>query len=262
MSEELIEARFLELLNRAYEGWQQKIEADFSAGAFAHELELLESDDLYSTFGLATPEYVLIRLMGRMSISIGRRLGELYDNLPKYVASERFGITPAQVARKVSGLNLDVCIPTAELLTEDQEAVTACALTHLDVDITEMAGLGIEIRYNFNPNDSARLRKDVAMADGLVEQDLVPVYLVFSAISPREDAIRRLRNAGWRFLIADQASSFTKDLLGLDLAVLFNDPKVRKIVANGVDGMMASLFGSAAFRGAVEAERSRRVADR
>ena len=247
------EGRFLELLNRAYEGWKRKIELDFSATSSASELALLESDELYSTFGLATPEYVLIRLMGRVSISIGRRLGELYDNLPKYVAADRFGLTPAEVSRKVNGLNLDVCVPLDRLSADDVESVLACAGRHLKSNVAETAGLGIEIRYNFNPNDSARLRKDVAMAQGLRDEGLVPVYLVFSGISPRDEAIKRLKGGGWEFLIASQASDFTKDLLGLDLAILFENPEVRRIVEHGVDGMMRSLFSSAAFRDAWDA---------
>src|SRR5699024_10291317 len=142
-------------------------------------------------------------------------------NLPKFVASARFGLTPAEVAAKIDGLNLDVQIPFQLMEDDDVEiARQAVATSFGGAALDGFAGLGIEIRYNFNPNDSARLRKDVAMARGLVEEGLMPIYLVFSGISPRHEAIERLRRAGWNFLIGSTAAEFTVELLGLDLATL------------------------------------------
>src|SRR5690606_12444668 len=94
-------------------------------------------------------------------------------------------------------------------------------------DLAGAKGIGIEIRYNFNPNDSARLRKDVAMAENLAFNGLLPIYLVFSGISPRDEAIARLKRAGWSFLIGKPAVQFAKDLLGLDLATILEKPDVQ-----------------------------------
>ena len=246
------EARFIELLDRAFAGWKAKIEADFSESSYNDELAKLVSDDVYRMFGLAVPEYVLIRLMGRVSISIGRRLGELYDNLPKFVAAAHFGLSPSDVSAKIDGLNLDVGIPFALLTAEDRASALQCVESHLGEDVTSWAGLGIEIRYNFNPNDSARLRKDVAMASGLVAEGLCPIYLVYSGISPRDEAIERLRRGGWRFLVAKEASDFTECLLGLDLGGLLSDDEVQQTIATRVDEMMLSLVRSSAFQAAIE----------
>ncbi|GAA3200619.1 hypothetical protein [Microbacterium terregens] len=251
-SPEKTQARFLELLRRALMGWQDKVDNDFSVGNSSKELASLESDPVYAQFGLASNGYVLIRLMGRMSISIGRRLGELYDNLPKYVAAARFGLTPSDVAAKIVGLNLDVCIPFSLLTEEDRVLALAAteAATGQAVDPARR-GLGIEIRYNFNPNDSARLRKDVAMAEGLIAEGLVPIYLVFSGISPRAEAIARLKRAGWLFLIADDAAAYTKELLGLDLSSLLSSESVQAEVRAGTDGIMSAIVGSVAMKNAL-----------
>jgi hypothetical protein len=251
-SPEATEARFLELLRRALSGWRQKAETEFGSEHSARMLAELEADDVYASFGFASHGYVLIRLMGRMSISIGRRLGELYDNLPKFVAAARFDLQTSDVAAKINGLNLDVCIPFA-LLSEDDQAlarrVTAAATT---VEIPDqVAGLGIEIRYNFNPNDSARLRKDVDMATGLIAQGFVPIYLVFSGISPRDEAIARLKRAGWLFLIAGDAAAFTKNLLGLDLAALLKTPAVQSEIKAETASLMSSIAASAAMSNAL-----------
>lgn len=251
-SPEKTKARFIQLLRRALQGWQDKVDNDFSGTNAAQELNRLRSDPVYSQFGLASNGYVLIRLMGRMSISIGRRLGELYDNLPKYVAAARFGLTPSDVAAKISGLNLDVLIPFRLLIDEDRRlALTATeAATGVTVDPARK-GLGIEIRYNFNPNDSARLRKDVSMAEGLIAEDLVPIYLVFSGISPRAEAIARLKRAGWLFLIADDAAAYTKELLGLDLASLLSGADVQDEVRVATDGIMSAIVRSSAMQNAL-----------
>src|SRR3954468_23657411 len=100
--------------------------------------------------------------MGRMSITFGRRLGEIYDKLPRFVASARFDVAPEQVAEKFNGLELDIGLRYSLLSGPDREHLAA-VLAEYGADGTE-TGVGIEIRYNFNPNDSARLRKDVDMA--------------------------------------------------------------------------------------------------
>lgn len=252
-------ARFLELLTRALDGWHEKILLDFSEASFDAELSDLLSDEVYKSFGLAEPEYVLIRLMGRVSISVGRRLGELYDNLPKFVAATRFGLTPEEVAEKIDNLKLDVYIPFDKLTKTDLDASIAVVQSSLGLDASISEGLGIEIRYNFNPNDSARLRKDVAMAEGLIARNLVPIYLVYSGISPREEAMDRLTRAGWNFLVAGDASTFTKELLGLDLAKFFEDKDVKNVIADGVDRMMVAMMESVAFSKAVDSARERQL---
>lgn len=109
-------------------------------------------------------------------------------------------------------------------------------------------GVGIEIRYNFNPNDSARLRKDVDMARYVQEQGLYPVYLIYSAISPRDDAIGRLTRAGWTFLQGEQATSFTNELFGADFLGIMERPEVRDRIHEEVRQMMRGIFESYAFK--------------
>lgn len=226
---------------------------DFSSANAHAELAALESDKVYSEFGLASNGYVLIRLMGRMSISIGRRLGELYDNLPKFVAAARFGLEPADVSARISGLNLDVCVPFGKLSRDDIVLAKRAVVDALNLNAfpDEASGLGIEIRYNFNPNDSSRLRKDVAMAEGLRAVGLLPIYLVYSGISPRAEAIARLRRAGWSFLIAVEAAAFTRDLLGLDVSSLMASERVQTEVREGTDTIMSAIVRSSAMSNAL-----------
>ena len=81
--EHKLEQQFIGQLRHHLEGWRQKVIADFSKGNFDSELASLSSDPVYPKFHFHSAAYVNIRFMGRMSISIGRRLGEIYDKVPR-----------------------------------------------------------------------------------------------------------------------------------------------------------------------------------
>lgn len=249
----IVEERFLEAIRHHFRGWHAKVDTDFSESAFQNELDALTGDEVYAAFGFANPAYVLTRLVGRMSISIGRRLGEIYDKIPQIATGARFGLDSNDVVIKVRGkLLLDIHIPFAKLSSNDKDHAVNVLQRHAKVDLTNVQGIGIEVRYNFNPNDSARLRKDKEMAGYLIEDGLVPVYLVFSSISPRDEAIASLRRAGWRFLIGDAAIQFMKDLVEMDFHAILSKPKVKAEVAKEVEAMMGNMLRSAAFQRAVE----------
>lgn len=243
----LIQERFLEELRHHLGGWAAKISSDFSEKTYRQELANLTGDPVYRAFGFATPEYVVVRLIGRVSISIGRRLGEIYDKILRFVVQTRFNLAPEDVSAKVGKLLLDVRIPHAKLSPPDQEHVWRTVRRHLPA-VQQGAGLGIEVRYNFNPNDSSRLRKDVSMVRLLERADLRPVYLVFSGISPREEAIARLRRAGWNFLIGPHAMRFMGHLTGMDLVAILERPAIRREVDQHVATIMGTIFESHAFR--------------
>src|SRR5690606_11262645 len=97
------------------------------------------------------------------------------------------------------------------------------------------------------PNDSARLRKDVDMAGYVQAEGLFPLYLIYSAISPRDEAIARLTRAGWRFLQGADASDFTTQLFGADFLGILERPEVRSKVHEEVRELMSSIFTSHAF---------------
>ncbi len=248
------EKKLMEELRHHLRGWQEKAENTFSRKTFEYELSQLESDPLYRDFGFSNNEYVLIRSMGRISISIGRRLGELYDKIPRFAVQAKYDLEHDDVALKMgpkgSQLNLDIGIPYRRLHAEDVEIVNSVFEDH---SIPPMgSGYGIEIRYNFNPNDSSRLRKDVSMANYLAEANLTPTYLVFSSISPRNEAIDRLKRAGWHFLIGDDASSFMYDLCGLDVLSVLENPDISKEIQAEINKMYEGIFLSYGFKEATK----------
>ena len=241
-----LEAAIIAELRHHLAGWREKIKNDFSTSNYDKELAALKSDPLYPKFNLDTPDYVNIRFMGRVSISIGRRLGEIYDKIPRRLAIEKYGITKNQVAPKFGGLELDVGLRFSELQSEDAKFVSNICTKHLGEEI-KTDGIGIEIRYNFNPNDSSRLRKDCDMATKLKGVGLRPVYLIFSSISPRDEAISRLERAGWKFLVGQNALDFATELLGMDLAEIWDRPTIKAEIKKEIDGMMSDIKTSHSF---------------
>ena len=245
--EKQLEVHFIQALRHHLRGWRAKVTSDFCQENYEQELAALNGDPIYSQFHFNSPSYVNIRLMGRMSISIGRRLGEIYDKIPRLLAAARFNLTPAQVAPKFKGLELDISLRFSEISKQDTAFIQGVCKNHIAVTPVGK-GVGIEIRYNFNPNDSSRLRKDEEMARQLLAENLEPIYLVFSAISPRDEVIARLKRAGWTFLVGPLAISFATDLLGMDLNSILSRPTVSQEIQNEIDAMMSDIKCSYAFK--------------
>lgn len=248
VTSERVKARFLKELKHHLDGWRAKVKNDFGEVNYNKELAELTSDSLYPRFNFATAEYVNIRFIGRMSISIGRRLGEIYDKIPRFLVGARFNLEPKVVAPKIEKLELDICLEFERLEDANRSSVYAeLAKIFPDTDFGEYLGLGIEIRYNFNPNDSSRLRKDVDMAKNLIKSKLFPIYLIFSSISPRDEAIKRLTAAEWNFVVGKAASSFSANLFGLDLSTILDLPEVKDLIHTEIDAMMSDLKMSHSF---------------
>lgn len=245
------EDRFLGVIRHQLKGLSNKVTNDFSKENFENELVSLQTDPVYEKFAFNRAEYVLVRFMGRISISVGRRLGEIYDKVPRFAAAARFNLTPEQIAPVLDGLELDIGLRFSELNFQDQQHLAETFKKHTGVDL-DMSGIGIEIRYNFNPNDSSRLRKDIHMGELLAASGLKPIYLVFSSISPRRDAISRLTSSGWTFLVGEPALKFISELLGIEIQTVLDKPMIKAEIKRIVDGIMSDLIKSHAFQQVIE----------
>jgi hypothetical protein len=85
------------------------------------------------------------------------------------------------------------------------------------------------------------------MAGYLTDVRLFPVYLVFSAISPRDEAIARLKRAGWSFIVGEQASEFSNELFGINLGDILEHETIRVEIEQEVSGLFDDMFSSPAF---------------
>lgn len=236
---------FVEQLKSHLQGLREKAANEFSKKNFNKELNGLANDPVYQKFHLANADYAFIRFMGRMSISIGRRLGEIYDKILRAAAQTRFGLTKQDVVIKLNRLELDINIPFDKLKQRDLQHVKRVIHKHLKSSHAKYASLGIEIRYNFNPNDSSRLRKDCDMGAHLKKKQARPLYLVFADNSPRlKDAVARLKRAGWEFLIGQPAHDFMTELVGFDFSQELRKSAVSKLVESQIRGLMEDIKNS------------------
>lgn len=240
-----VEREFLNALWSHFDGWRDKVARDFGTTSYQSELKKLRIDPVYSNFGFDFPGYVFIRLAGRLSVSIGRRLGEIYDKMPRHLASSRFDLTKEQVSEKFNDLEVDISLRYSLLSRKDQSHIKTL-LEKYGATGAER-GLGIEVRYNFNPNDSARLRKDEDMAEYVRDEGLFPMFLIYSSSSPREDAISRLTRAGWTFLRGNDSSEFTKSLFGIDFVDILRREEIQNEIQLRVQDLMEAVYCSYAF---------------
>ena len=245
--EEIIEEKLIQQLDHHLNGLKEKINNDFNQEAFNIEINALKSDSLYKNFHLASKEYALIRLMGRISVSIGRRLGEIYDKIPRLIAQYAFDIPEDRIAPKMGGkLELDICLPFDVINQRNRQHINEVIKKYADNQYKN--GVGIEIRYNFNPNDSSRLRKDVDMVKYLIDEKLTPIYMIYSSISPRDEAIARLKRAGWQFVVGEAAFNFSKELFKIDISKVFEKNSVNSEIKIKIKEIMETLFLSYAFQ--------------
>jgi hypothetical protein len=242
MNEE-IERNLIQTIRRHFEELHEKIVSEFSDLKFDKELGDLRDDPVYSLWNFDREEYVLVRKIGRISISIGRRLGDIYDKLVREAIKSRFNLTQEQVAPKFGTTNLielDARIAFNQINDVEKTRIQSIISSYCE-KFDEIDGLGIEVRYNFNPNDSARLRKDVAMCELLEDNNLFPIFLIFSTSSPRQDAIGRLTRTGWLFFIGDESYNFLKEITKFDFKRFLIRDDIKQIIVEESDRIFKSL---------------------
>lgn len=89
------------------------------------------------------------------------------------------------------------------------------------------------------------------MARLIKKAGMTPIYLVFSTISPRDEAISRLQRAGWTFLVGQKARAFMNDLIGMDIEKILDDPKVKEEIKREIATIMKTLYSAPAVRDTV-----------
>jgi recombinational DNA repair protein (RecF pathway) len=83
---------------------------------------------------------------------------------------------------------------------------------------------------------------------------LFPLYLIYSGISPRNEAIARLTRAGWTFLQGSRASEFSTALFGADFLGIMEQEEIKKEIHDEVRAIMRSIFESYAFKQVAESQ--------
>ena len=210
-------------------------------------------DPLFSRFNLDTQEFVLAKSGGGLVTSIHRKVGDLIEKNVQHVFRERTGIDEITYdadilvdgepkTRELDALLLidevdggDATARLRKVLDEDGDGLgDVRSLADFTEGSTEWRGMGFEIRHCYQSADSKRAQADIAMADHLKSENIMPVMLIFCEDS-NQDVISRYRN--YMFVYEGKNSfELVERLTGFDYAAFLDGQE------EFIDGKMDEVF--------------------
>lgn len=210
-------------------------------------------DPLFSRFNLDTQEFVLAKSGGGLVTSIHRKLGDLIEKNVQHIFRERTGIDEitydAEIVvdgesktRELDALlllnevdNRKSTSRLQQVIDEDGDGLgDNKRLSDFTEESTEWRGMGFEIRHCYQSADSKRAQADIAMAEHLKSENIMPVMLIFCEDS-NQDVISRYRNY---MFVYEGGNSFelVERLTGFDYAEFLDSRE------EFIDGKMDKVF--------------------
>lgn len=170
-------------------------------------------DPLFSRFNLDTQEFVLAKSGGGLVTSIHRKVGDLVEKNVQTIFIHQLGIdgeitydAPIVVDGDEKTRELDALLMVDELDDPDdrdrlqqvidrdgQNTGSNRSLDEFGNDGDSWDGIGFEIRHCYQSADSKRAQADIAMANHLRANDIMPVMLILCN-DANQDIISRYRN--------------------------------------------------------------------
>lgn len=191
------------------------------------------ADPLFHRFNLDSRKLVLAKVRAGLVTSIHRKVGDLIEKHVQQVFRERMGLEAVTYDAEIvvdgesktreldARLLLDEVAdgpPTERLqrVLDDVEFGENKRLSEFTDDGVEWRGMGFEIRHCYQSADSKRSQADIAMAQHLKNEDVVPVMLIFCGDS-NESVTTRYRN---HMVVTEGEDSFelVEQLTGFDYA--------------------------------------------
>ena len=178
--------------------------------------KLIAADPAFASFGLDDARYVVARIGGNLITSLHRKIGDMYEEIFRYLLCCRFDLTDEKIrfavdvhiGDRVQERSSDGFIPMAH--------VAAVPLPLLPAGWQSTKGLAFELRSCYQIGDSKRIQADWDMALALRDtHKLTPVMLVLCSTSLRSP-VDRLKNS-WNLYEGAESFQFIRDLTGFDL---------------------------------------------
>jgi hypothetical protein len=211
-------------------------------------------DPLFSRFHLDTQEFVLAKLGNGLQTSIHRKIGDLIETNIQQIIRHKLGIdspitydATIVVDGEEKARELDALIRPDELSGEDKERVEEFIATHGDSfnvnqtlssfdDSEELPyeAIGFEIRHCYQSADSKRAQADIAMANHLINEDIMPVMLILCSDS-NQDVIGRYKNY-MHVYEGENSFQLIQTLSGFDYAQFLDDREPM------IDNKMETIF--------------------
>lgn len=210
-------------------------------------------DPLFSRFNLDTQEFVLAKSGGGLVTSIHRKVGDLVEETVQEIFRERMGVDEITydaeivVDGETKVRELDALLPLdivddgeparrlQQVIDEDGDGLSANkSLSDFTDEDTSWRGMGFEIRHCYQSADSKRSQADIAMAEHLKNNNIMPVMLIFCEDS-NQSVISRYRN---HMFVYEGTDSFelVERLTGFDYAGFLDEHEGQ------IDGKMDDVF--------------------
>lgn len=178
--------------------------------------KLIASDPAFESFGLDDDRYVVAKIGGNLITSLHRKIGDMYEEIFRYLLCCRFDLTLASIRFAV---NVQIGGRVQERSTDGYIPITHTAgltLPSLRTGWESTSGLAFELRSCYQIGDSKRIQADWDMALALRDTHrLTPVMLVLCNTSLRSP-IDRLKHS-WNLYEGAESFRFIRDLTGFDL---------------------------------------------
>jgi hypothetical protein len=151
---------------------------------------IIGNDPAFCHFGLNDERYVIGRIGGNLITSLHRKLGDMYEDIFKYLLKTRFNLPDSDL-----NYSVDVTIGNRHQ-TRSTDGILKISylngvdLPSLSVDWRSKAGLGFEVRSCYQIGDSKRIQADYDMALSLLNNGYIPIMIVFCNTSLRSPIIR------------------------------------------------------------------------
>jgi hypothetical protein len=186
---------------------------------------LIAEDPAFSAFGFGDERYVVARIGENLITSLHRKIGDMYEDMFRYLLQCRFDLSAADVAYKVDVVigsrtqerSTDGLLPKRKLVSLDLPLPSNC--------LKGAEGMAFEVRSCYQIGDSKRIQADWDMAIALKSAKIVPVMLIFCSTSLKSP-VARLRGS-WNLFEGSATFEFIKRLTGFDLFVFMQRHKDR-----------------------------------
>jgi len=188
--------------------------------------QALESDPVYSIFGLDSPEYITATLAGGTITSIHRKIGDAYEDCVRAIFSTQYRLTVERMqytavlasGDRKSRRSLDVYLALDDLPAARRKSWGGYAHDRLkrisSTPKVAIEAIGFEVRHCYQSADSKRVQADEAMARHCIVSGILPVMLIFCVQSNRS-VVKRYRSL-WSVTEGIESYDLLKAQTGFD----------------------------------------------
>lgn len=185
--------------------------------------QLIAVDPAFGILGLDDDRYIIARVGGNLVTSLHRKLGDMYEELFRYLLIDSFALNENELRFSVQvkiGDRVQVR-STDGLIKKDKfnQQIPQAWMSY--------QGIGFEVRSCYQIGDSKRIQADYDMSLALKSYEILPVMLIFCNTSLKSPIARLSKS--WELYEGMKSFNFVESITGFNLyQFLQNNSKVLK----------------------------------